>query len=159
MAKFMEGQGVSWKHPISGLNKVGIVVNVGVDSIDVVPVYPMDKYTKCYDDVGAQRDRDTDNVRLKECPPPFSDFYREMRQNFVSDAYVKADVVNPMFMDLHFINRYGVSVVDDGKTVSQKMMEEIHHHPWPEQLERERVRELPSLSSEIENFEDNEFSM
>lgn len=139
MVRFEHGQGVVWKHPVSRFSQYGIVMRCDDEFVYVAPVHVLMPNVKCYDDGGAKFDRDRDNVHLKGCPPPFTEFYEKIRMDGFSRAYVYADVDNPRPVPISGMN--GAMLVDGGIKVSEPMMEEIRNHPWtghPE-LERNRV--------------------
>lgn len=138
--EFEVGQGVRWTYPFTDNVQFGIIVGSNSNSIDVVEVHVMGDSIRCYDSPGADRKKDRDNVLLKDCPPPFTDAYRDAYGSGFSDLYVIADLDNPHSLDTSRFERISLSVVDGGKTVSKRMMKEIYNHPWPEQLEAEKVR-------------------
>lgn len=121
-----EGQGIHWTNR-GGLDMYAVVAVKTDRGIGTVPVYPVDRYTKCYDDGGAVRKQDKDNVRLRDCPPPFSE---TCGQSFAGMCYAFADLSQMIPFDEAKLARLGVSVVDGGTRVSERDMGEIFDHPW-----------------------------
>lgn len=68
--RFEKNMGVVWGYGHFRLH--GVITDVSSDAVTVMPVLSLDCDVKCYDEPGAVYDTDRDNVRLKDCPPPFS---------------------------------------------------------------------------------------
>lgn len=85
----------------------------------------------CYDDVGAVYEKHKNNVRLRNCPPPFSDL-----SNGVSDnVYVQTDNIKCFAEDE--LNECHVTILDNGIKVDADVMREVKHHLWQEQPQKE----------------------
>lgn len=101
----------------------------------------------CYDDMGASYDKHRDNVRLKDCPLPFSD----VSHGVLGGAYVYANIDAYIKWDALQCEQHHVEVIDDGHLISESIMNEILNHPWQEQPEKEKTRRVPSCFEEISN--------
>lgn len=64
------GQAIEYKNEHSLVVR-GVITNKHENYIEYFEVKSADRYTRCYDDVGAVRETDADKVRLKDCPTPF----------------------------------------------------------------------------------------
>ena len=79
MAKYLDvnnieihiGQGIRYNSTRTDC-EYGIVIDVDNGCISIAPVYSIELDTKCYNDAGAAKEKHEHNVRLKDCPPPFS---------------------------------------------------------------------------------------
>ena len=96
-----------------------------------------DRYTRCYDDVGAVRETDADKVRLKDCPTPFYRLCRGKKDG----VYALADVNNPQILTKEQCEKYHVTVLDNGATISKRDMHEIFHHPWIDEMQKQKIME------------------
>lgn len=132
---FEVGQGI--KYTVRGERgwSYGVILQVSSDSItfaevgDAMGVY-------CYDDVEASYDTDRDNVRLNDCPPPFT----VISGGHCGGAYVDAREKDYITYDRAKCKLHNVSVIDGGVKVSDKVMDEILNHPWEEQLHFQFIR-------------------
>ena len=88
-----------------------------------------------YDDVGAVYARDKDHVRLKDCPPPFS----ELNQGLKGNAGAFVDTNHQYTISESDFLKYRVRVVDSGAKISQRDMRAIQYHPWPQELQQEKT--------------------
>lgn len=131
-----EGQGIFWTDH-SGIDVYAVVVEKREASVRVATVRPMLAWTKCYDDGGAEYGHDKDNVRLRDCPPPFS---VPCRQSATGRCYAYADMGNLFQLDDGKLGRFDVEVVDNGEKVSDRDMKEILCHPWQGTPEKELAR-------------------
>lgn len=132
--KIKEGQGVFYKGCRNAIRN-GIVINVSENSIDVALVHPIKLRDKCYDDEGAIKEKHKDNVRLKDCPPPFSVAY----QRSENGLYCYADMDNLIHIKESEFESINLGIVDDGAVITEHMMEEIKNHPWQDQLQKQKV--------------------
>ena len=124
----------------------GVVMNVDDKNRNVLflPVYAvMEKSDyglsirrKCYDDPDAKYERDRDNVRLRSCPPPFSNFgsYLNFKRDSVSNSFVYANLEK-----MYRVSQEKCVVIDDGAKISKQDMNTIYCHPWDSRNQRERV--------------------
>lgn len=159
MQNFRKGQAI--KYDVNDIYEAygyGVVISIVEDIVYYVDVNPITEITKCYDDIGAEYDKHKDNVRLKHCPPPFS----EMLRGCTRGIYAVADVKHPKKFTEEQCREFHVTVIDDGVTISDEDMQEILNHPWPHQLEKEkRYRPLPTVAQYMEDEpeKDDEFSL
>lgn len=121
---------------MGNMRQYGVIVGMHGDILDVAPVYPLMPGIKCYTDSGAKRDRDKDNLHLRGCPPPFTEFYEDLRPHGFYGAYVYANMDDPKKVPVRGFGR--AVAVDDGIPISEDMLAEILEHPWPEQFELEK---------------------
>lgn len=122
-----------WRQPFS---VHGVVVSRTENGVDIVPVNELTHFIKCYDDPGAKRETDSDNIRLKDCPPPFQIMcdYSETGQCFADTK--GSSMISASFDELAAVNAV---ILDGGKKISERDLHEILNHPWPEQLEKEKI--------------------
>lgn len=141
MCRFEVGQGISWTPREEGFDLYGIVLDSDRHGLLVLEVLPLGPYDKCYDDLDADRRIHADNVRLFDCPPPFSKIVEETmrRCGYDRKGYVVATVDDPIELSIDDVNMLNVRIIDGGEKVSERLMHEIYHHPWPTQLEREKA--------------------
>lgn len=120
----------------------GIVMNANDAYIEFVTIREITKYTRCYDDEGAVKDRDKDNVRLKDCP---LDFYSGGQG---LGFFVYADMNNLERFSGEECRQHGVRTVCDSEGmhigISKFMYEEIRNHPWTDQPQKEKVSDVRS---------------
>lgn len=140
MLKLEVGQGVSWMSREDGMRIFGLVLSVDDSSACMVEVRPFESTTKCFNDSGAVKERDQHNVRLVDCPPPFSRVcaLTELFGREGEKGYVVADVGRPLEVMKKDFEKLGLHVVDGGKKVSERMMDRVYHHSWEEQHELEK---------------------
>lgn len=131
----------------SDYDSYGVIMEANNDCIQYVQIRPIGRFTKCYNDVGAVKERDKDNVRLNDCPADFK-FYAGHEK---LGAYVYADMDNLGELTKEQCKFYDVNPMLDGDGnflyVSKPMYKEIRSHPWQEQYEEEFVRDSSSDSS------------
>ena len=130
------GQAIEYKNEHSIVVR-GVITNKYENYIEYFEVKSADRYTRCYDDVGAVRETDADKVRLKDCPTPF---YRLCRGK-KGGVYALADVNNPQILTKEQCEKYHVTVLDNGATISKRDMHEIFHHPWIDEMQKQKIME------------------
>lgn len=130
------GQAIEYKNEHSIVVR-GVITNKHENYIEYFEVKSADRYTRCYDDVGAVRETDADKVRLKDCPTPF---YRLCRGK-KGGVYALADVNNPQILTKDQCEKYHVTVLDNGATISKRDMHEIFHHPWIDEMQKQKIME------------------
>lgn len=156
---FCEGQGVQFLSGNGKGHSYGVIIQVNENCVDFALVNRIRLNTKCYDEEGAIRDLHQHNVRLRDCPPPFTTLYKYCDNG----AYVFADMNNlQRFTEKDCLDSK-LCVVDKGKKVSYFMMEEIRHHPWPTQAQKEygnesvhkklQKRRLPAVADALDDME------
>lgn len=137
MNQFRAGQGVSF---VSGGRRIHAIVmrahDVGLELAQVVVVNRLDARHICYNEPGANYDLHRDNVKLRDCPPPFT----ELMSVAEHGSFVHADVKKLRRLSKQKCEAYGVIVLDDGITVTNDMMRELWNHPWHDDLHRELSR-------------------
>lgn len=119
----------------------GLILNVTDESIEYVYVDSITdefgQYHKSYDDPDAVYNVDKDNVYLNDCPPPFNDLSFKDKDNIVNNAYAVADMSNIKSMSKFAFERF-CEIVDNGARISDKDMQTVIHHPWPQQMQKEK---------------------
>lgn len=130
------GQAIEYKNEHSIVVR-GVITNKHENYIEYFEVKSADRYTRCYDDVGAVRETDADKVRLKDCPTPF---YRLCRGK-KGGVYALADVNNPQILTREQCEKYHVTVLDNGATISKRDMHEMFHHPWIDEMQKQKIME------------------
>lgn len=143
---FKVGQGIRYIQRGYHGYLYGVILDVSDTHITFAKVYEAD-HILCYDDMGASYDKHRDNVRLKDCPLPFS----AVSCGVSGGAYVYANADAYIKWDALQCKQHHVEVIDGGHTVTESMMNEIKHHPWQEQPEKEKTRRVPSNFEEISN--------
>lgn len=137
-------------------NAVVIGVTDKNDTIFCVAVERIKRFTKCYDEPGARYPEDKDNVRLKDCPPPF----KQLSRGVDGGVYALADINNPIVFTKEQCEKYHVPVLDKGEKISQRDMDEIFNHPWDEQkqkqIELRRNQAVDKFGGIENNKQDNE---
>ena len=98
-------------------------------------------------DEGAVKELHKDNVRLRDCPPPFSVAY----QSSENGLYCHADMNNIKYIKESEFASKDLKVIDNGAVITDSTMNEILNHPWQEQPEKEKTRRVPSCFEEISN--------
>ena len=136
--KFETGTGVMWR---SSRDVVYGVVMAQTDGVlDVVPVHGLSSDMKCYDEGGAVKARHRDNVRLRDCPPPFTLLCAFAER---SGCYAHADPAAAIRFSPDDVMARGLVVVDGGAKVSERDMAEIRDHPWRDEKEADRKEWRP----------------
>lgn len=153
-----KGQAIQYEK-VHGGEGYGIIISTTKDSISFVEAKRYDRYSKCYDDSGASYEKHKDNVRLKDCPAPFT----ELSNGDKGGVYVVADIDNPIKLTKEQCEKYHVTILDNGATISDRDMHEIFHHPWMDQKQKElkisesiqkhkeRIRDLDDKFGGIQN--------
>lgn len=151
-----EGQGIVYDAGCGCGDVFAVVLSVGAKCISVVPVQVIELGDKCYDDEGAIKEKHKDNVRLKDCPPPFSQLYEQASNG----VYCHADMDNLIHIKESEFESINLEIVDDGAVITEHMMEEIKNHPWQEQLQKQKVmsnRRLPYIDYSGYQREDDQY--
>lgn len=136
--EFNVKQAVIWKRAHGGAVQRGVVVDVIDDAVCIVPVYPILDGVKCYDDNGAVRDKHQHNVRLRDCPPPFN----QACAHFDKGLYAYADMDNVLKFDKDYCDKIGLRVLDSGICISDNVFNELYNHPWPDQMQAEKLNKM-----------------
>lgn len=147
------GQAIEYKNKYSIVVR-GVVTKTDENFIEFFEVKSVDRFTKCYDDPGAVYETDADKVRLKDCPLPFN----RLTHGEKGGVYALADINNPIVFTKEQCEKYHVTVLDGGATISDRDMDEIFNHPWVDQKQKElkhenknvefhNSRPLPDLSN------------
>lgn len=127
-ANFECGSGISWADPqIESARLYGVVIDNKNDEISIVEVRQARAGTKCYDEGGADPVRDKDNVRLRSCPPPFTDLCLLSGGH---GCFAFADLSSMVRFSETEIMLLGVSVEDDGSKITDKERRDIIDHLW-----------------------------
>ena len=128
---------------LSGRVFHGLIIAVSNKNVEWVPVIDSEGYgrtsVKAYDEVGANYARERNNVRLRSCPPPFSEIggMVNYKGEHFSYSVAVADMANAKNMDIDIFRRK-CRIVDGGVKVSDHDMERVFHHLWRDG-QRERV--------------------
>ena len=152
------GQGIRYDSTRTGCG-YGIVMDVDNSCISIAPVYSIELDTKCYNDTDAVKEEHQHNVRLKDCPPPFSALYRRSEYG----VYCYANLKETQHFNQNDCTDRNVTVIDNGACITKRMMKEILDHPWQNHPEKEKTNyrsgiELADLCNEFEvdkNKDDN----
>lgn len=132
--KFEERTGIFWE--ANGRYRFGLVTASHDDgSIEFVPVASADGVI-CYDDSHAKYADHRDNVRLKDCPPPFD--WLCICGSSGGKCYAYANMEKAKTLSALELSALGVVTIDDGKQVSDRDFATVLDHPWPRQLELDR---------------------
>lgn len=134
MNQYKVGQGVAFE--VGGVDRYAVVMRVDEGHIDVVQVLNINCRNKlhiCYNEPGANYDLHRDNVRLRDCPPPFT----ELMSVAEHGSFAHADVKKLHRLSKQKCEAYVVTILDDGITVTNDMMRELWNHPWHDDLHRE----------------------
>lgn len=110
----------------------------------VAPVFPTDMHTKCYNEKGAMYERDKDNVLLRYSTELCEDTHRRS----IRGCFAVADNEHPVSLTQTFFDKNCVDNMK-GILVDERDAEKLDHHPWPEQLQKEKT--LPgSISTQAD---------
>lgn len=82
----------------------GVIVDVDENSVGIVDVDYKDNFVRCYDEVGANYERDRNNVQLKHCPPPFT----KVSRGVPGRVYAMADMENPVILQKSHLPAYSL---------------------------------------------------
>lgn len=135
----------------------GLVVAAGGGRVGIIGVDAVDRnFTRFYDSVDADPDKDKDNVQLKDCPPPFtelcilSETYRN--EDYDVDGAIEGRVpIAPggayaiarfsgeslHVFDQADLDRLGVEMADPDHPVSDRDMRAVMSHDVDSVLQRE----------------------
>lgn len=128
----------------------GVIVDVDEKSVGIVDVDYKDDLVRCYDEVGANYERDRNNVQLKHCPPPFTKISRGVS----GKVYARADMENPVILQKSHLPAYSLQILERGTKVPNADMKKIFDHPWEDQLQKQKTMRRRSgidISSIIDN--------
>lgn len=114
--KIRAGHGISWVEP-GGYEVSGTVVKLDKDGVNVVRMYPLRPGDKCYNDVGIVHGDANYLVRMKDCPPPFSDVCADSPYG---KCLAFADLKNPIRLPSKQFSVMQVKLSDGGKMVSRR---------------------------------------
>lgn len=150
--RFEAGTGIMFDMP----DRVGygVIMSDSGSSIEIVPVQKLDSGVRCHDEGGAVYSRHKDNVKLKDCPPPFTFMCAFSERG----CYVMASPDARLHMTYDEADAYGVSVLDDGVRISNRDMSEILDHPWRDEMEAsvKRTSAMDRLTSFLSQPDDVE---
>ena len=116
----------------------------------IVDVDYKDDWVRCYDEVGANYERDRNNVQLKHCPPPFT----KISRGVPGRVYAMADMENPVILQKSHLPAYSLQILERGTKVPNVDMKKIFDHPWEDQLQKQKTMRRRSgidISSIIDN--------
>ena len=116
----------------------------------IVDVDYKDDWVRCYDEVGANYERDRNNVQLKHCPPPFT----KISRGVPGRVYAMADMENPVILQKNQLPAYALQILERGTKVPNADMKKILEHPWEDQLQKQKTMRRRSgidISSIIDN--------
>lgn len=123
----------------------GLIVKSYDNAIDVVEVLPVRFDTVFYDEVSSEKDPNKDNVRLKSCPPPFSEVCSESDEVFFNDdvgsCYAVAAVDKPM----HELKSF-FTPVESEYEISDDDFDLVLNHLRPRTLQKDGFAELRKQS-------------
>ena len=128
----------------------GVIVDVDEKSVGIVDVDYKDNFVRCYDEVGANYERDRNNVQLKHCPPPFT----KISRGVPGRVYAMADMKNPVILQKSHLPAYSLQILERGTKVPNADMKKIFNHPWEDQLQKQKTMRRRSgidISSIIDN--------
>lgn len=126
----------------------GVIVDE--KSVGIVDVDYKDDWVRCYDEVGANYERDRNNVQLKHCPPPFT----KVSRGVPGKVYARADMENPVILQKSHLPAYSLQILERGTKVPNADMKKIFDHPWEDQLQKQKTMRRRSgidISSIIDN--------
>ena len=115
------GQGISWTSS-DGTDMYGAIVVKKDGSIRVAPVSPLKSGDKCYNDVGIVKGDANYLVRMKDCPPPFSDVCQD---SALGQCYVLANPKCAIGFSDKQLSASHAALVDDGKRLSKRDFQAI----------------------------------
>lgn len=116
----------------------------------IVDVDYKDDLVRCYDEIGANYERDRNNVQLKHCPPPFT----KVSRGVPGKVYARADMENPVILQKSHLPAYSLQILERGTKVPNADMKKIFDHPWEDQLQKQKTMRRRSgidISSIIDN--------
>lgn len=136
--KFDTGIGIEWS--VDDTLYRGVVMGSGDYGVEIVPVQGLGDHIRCYDEGGAVYERDRDNVRLVDCPPPFTFLCIASDRN---GCYAQAGFDSRLRLSEGVLDICDARVLDDGAKISERDMAAILDHPWRE--EKQVSRSLSAL--------------
>lgn len=132
---FQVGQAISYKYESPSYRQQGVIIGVNDNTIDVVSVNRKNGIIKCYDEPGVDYYRDRNHVRLRNCPPPFSN----LTSNRPGMAYANADIENPVVLCKDNLAEYQVQILEDGRKVPKADMDKIFDHSWIDEMQKQKT--------------------
>mgnify|MGYP004516873975 CR=1 FL=1 len=144
------GQAVRYDYGNPRYMHYGVIVDVDEKSVGIVDVDYKDDLVRCYDEVGANYERDRNNVQLKHCPPPFT----KVSRGVPGRVYAMADMENPVILQKSHLPAYSLQILERGTKVPNADMKKIFEHPWEDQLQKQKTMRRRSgidISSIIDN--------
>lgn len=129
-----KGQVITYKNKRRGIG-YGVIIHNTENNISFVEVDRATEFTKCYDEPGAKYPEDKDNVRLKDYLSPF----KTLSNGREGGIYALADIDNPIVFTKEQCEKYQVTVID--REVSKRDMHEIFHHPWIDEMQKQKIME------------------
>lgn len=129
------GQAVRYDYGNPRYMHYGVIVNVDEKSVGIVDVDYKDDLVRCYDEVGANYERDRNNVQLKHCPPPFT----KVSRGVPGRVYAMADMENPVILQKSHLPAYSLQILERGTKVPNADMKKIFDHPWEDQLQKQKT--------------------
>ena len=107
----------------------------------IVDVDYKDDWVRCYDEVGANYERDRNNVQLKHCPPPFT----KVSRGVPGKVYARADMENPVILQKSYLSAYSLQILERGTKVPNADMKKIFNCRNKKQCVDEAVLILVAL--------------
>lgn len=144
------GQAVRYDYGNPRYMHYGVIVDVDEKSVGIVDVDYKDDLVRCYDEIGANYERDRNNVQLKHCPPPFI----KVSRGVPGKVYARADMENPVILQKSHLPAYSLQILERGTKVPNADMKKIFDHPWEDQLQKQKTMRRRSgidISSIIDN--------
>lgn len=129
------GQAVRYDYGNPRYMHYGVIVDVDEKSVGIVDVDYKDDLVRCYDEVGANYERDRNNVQLKHCPPPFT----KVSRGVPGRVYAMADMENPVILQKSHLPAYSLQILERGTKVPNADMKKIFDHPWEDQLQKQKT--------------------
>lgn len=129
------GQAVRYDYGNPRYMHYGVIVNVDEKSVGIVDVDYKDDLVRCYNEVGANYERDRNNVQLKHCPPPFT----KVSRGVPGRVYAMADMENPVILQKSHLPAYSLQILERGTKVPNADMKKIFDHPWEDQLQKQKT--------------------
>ena len=121
----------------------GLVLNYDGKYVSYVsvkdPVYDNSYTQQAYDELEAKYDTDKDNLRLKSCPPPFSDISYNGFSDNKGKPIAIADMNNIKHISIEMFEFGSCKILDNGVQISYEDMAKVKNHPWPRQKEIEKT--------------------
>lgn len=67
--------------------------------------------------------------------------YGDVNYESAREDNALADVNNPQILTNEQCKKYHVTVLDNGATISKRDMHEIFHHPWIDEMQKQKIME------------------